>query len=136
MKILIQTIVVLLLLVSSQTYGQAHLGYTEGQIKALYPENGWKTGYTNDGVRYLSTFFGVELFFYYFSKDSGRSVLCTDIIPNASVLNGVVEKYNHKYVVTSDTSWTAYLEKGGIMYITLNYNQENKVSYFSFTPAK
>lgn len=121
---------------TTKVYSQAHLGYTENQIKALHPENEWKAGYTNSGVRYISTFFGVECFFYYFDKDNGLSINCVDIVPNTGVLNGVVEKYNHKYVITSNTTWTAYLENGGIMYITLKYSEESNLSYFSFSPAR
>jgi len=51
-------------------------------------------------------------------------------------MNGQVEMYNKKYVITSDTSWTAYLEDGGIIHISLLYDSENKISFFSYSSSK
>lgn len=36
---------------------------------------------------------------------------------NNATMNRLIEAYNQKNVITSDTSWTAYLDEGEIMYI-------------------
>jgi len=116
--------------------GQAHLGSPESEIKNLHSENSWKSGTTNDGTKYIYTDFNYGTFYYYFDSETKLSKLCIQYPFNVVRLNGQVEAYNKKYVITSDTSWTAYLEDGGIMYIKLMYNKESKISYFTYSDTK
>lgn len=116
--------------------GQAHLGVSESSIKNRYPDNVWKTDYTKTGTRYISTDFFYGEFTYYFSKETGLTYHCIQIPFNIGKLNGQVEAYNKKYVITSDTSWTAYLNDGGIMYIVLKYDSESKLSIFTYSDTK
>lgn len=117
--------------------GQAHLGKTEYAIKAMYPEKKWTADYTTkSGIRYISADMIYGTFTYYFDKETKLSNYCMQIPFNNATMNGQVEAYNKKYVITSDTSWTAYLDEGGIMYIKLIYDSENKISYFSYSDSK
>lgn len=117
--------------------GQAHLGSTEYDIKAMYPNKKWTVGYTTEtNVRYISADMVYGNFTYYFDKDTKLSIYCMQIPFNNATMNGQIEAYNKKYVITSDTSWTAYLDEGGIMYIKLVYDRENKLSYFSYSNSK
>ena len=55
-------------------------------------------------------------------------------IPNdLTSLNAQFDVYNKKYVITSETSWKAYLEGGGIMKINLQYNKEYDIYVFYYT---
>lgn len=116
--------------------GQAHLGSTEYEIKALHPENKWTTGYSNTGGKYISSDMIYGTFTYYFDKETKLSNFNIQIPFNLATLNGQVEAYNKKYVITSDTSWTAYLEDGGMIYIKLIYSEEYKIRYFTYRSTK
>jgi len=71
-------------------------------------------------------------FFYYLDKETGLSNFCIQVIDKMPYLNGQVETYNKKYVIVSDTEWKAYLEGGGLLKITLEYNDEYEVYVFSY----
>ncbi len=117
--------------------GQAVLGRTESYIRSTYPEKKWTTDYTSkSGVKYISADMAYGSFCYYFDKETKLSDYCIQIPFNNATMNGQVEAYNKKYVITSDTTWTAYLEEGGIMYIKLIYNSESNLSYFSYSSTK
>ncbi|MBL0202183.1 MAG: hypothetical protein IPP81_19105 [Chitinophagaceae bacterium] len=116
--------------------GQAHLGSTEYEIKAFHPENKWTTGYTNSGGKFISSDMIYGTFTYYFDTETKLSDYNIQIPFNLTTLNGQVEAYNKKYVITSETSWTAYLENGGMIYIKLIYNEELKIRYFSYRSTK
>jgi len=116
--------------------GQAHLGSTEYEIRSLYPEKNWETSYADNGKKYISANFVFGTFAYYFDPETKLSNFCIQIPFNLAKLNAQVEIYNKKYVITSDTSWTAYLENGGILYIKLVYDRDTKLSYFTYSSPK
>lgn len=116
--------------------GQAHLGVSEYKIRNMYPEKKWTSDYTKNGTKYISADMVYGTFIYYFDKETQLSYYCLQLPFSIPAMNGQVEAYNKKYVITSDRSWTAYLEDGGIMYIKLLYDEENKVSYFSYSDTK
>lgn len=116
---------------------QAHLGSTEFEIKALYPEKKWTVNYTTKaGIKYISTEMVYGNFLYYFDTETKLSNLCLQFPSNNTAMNAQIEAYNKKYVITSDRTWTAYLEEGGIMYISLIYDRENRLSYFKYSNTK
>lgn len=119
-----------------QANAQAHLGSTETAIRNMYPEKVFKSAYTKSGVKYISVDMIYGNFTYYFNKDTKLSDYCIQIPFSIPSMNGQVEAYNKKYVITSDTSWTAYVENGGIMYIKLLYDKESKMSYFTYSDEK
>jgi len=110
---------------------QAHLGSTEQEIRNLHPQNKWKVGYVNNGQRYISS-----NFVYYFTSATNITDYNIQVPFSLANLNGQVEAYNNKYVITSETSWTAYLEDGGMIYIKLLYDEKNKIRYFSYASTK
>jgi hypothetical protein len=116
--------------------GQAHLGVNEYEIKKSHPDKKWTTNYTDDGVKYISSDMVYGNFTYYFDKETNLSNFNIQIPFNQATMNGQVEAYNKKYVITSDTSWTAYLEDGGIIYIKLVYYEGDKIPYFTYLPKK
>ena len=116
--------------------GQAHLGASESSIKKLHSENTWTINYTKKGIKYISSDMVYGNFTYYFDKETGLSDFNIQIPFSLESMNGQVEAYNKKYVITSDTSWTAYLEDGGMIYIKLVYSEENKVRYFTYSSTK
>lgn len=118
------------------TKGQAHLGSSEYLIRNMYPDKKWTINYASNGVKYISADMVYGNFTYYFDKETNLSDYCIQIPYNVATMNGQVEAYNKKYVITSDISWTAYLEEGGIMYIKLLYDSKNQLSYFSYSKNK
>lgn len=130
MKRLLFLIVVLIPILSN---AQAHLGSTEKEIKELHPDKTFKIEYTDDGVKYISTFMYYGTFVYYFDNETGLTNSCMQIIEEMTALNGQVEAYNKKYVIVSKSQWRAYLEGGAIMEITLEYNEEHKLYVFNYS---
>lgn len=116
--------------------GQAHLSSSESSIRAIHSDKIFTTGYTDEGNKYISTDMVYGSFTYYFGKENGLSYYNIQIPFNPATMNGQVESYNNKYVITSDTSWTAYLETGGMIYIKLIYNENSNIRYFSYSNTK
>ena len=123
-------------LLSITAKSQAHLEMPEDSIRAMYPEKTWKDDYTKSGQRYISADMVYGTFAYYFNKKTLLCDYCMQFPFNLVNLNAQVEAYNKKYVITSDTSWTAYLDEGGIIYIILVYDKGSRVSYFSYSETK
>jgi hypothetical protein len=123
---------IIVILFSLKITAQAHLGASLADIKEIHPYNTFTTSYTDDGTKYVTTEMPLGVFAYYFDEN-GLSNMCVQIPSSMVNLNTQVEIYNKKYVITSKTSWTAYLEGGGMMYIKLVYSDENKLYSFIYT---
>ena len=111
---------------------QAHLGSSEDEIREMHIENDFETGYTESGVKYISSFMIYGTFYYYFDAYTELSDFCMQIVDEMPNLNRQVEEYNKKYVIVSDTEWKAYLAGGSVLNITLSYNEENEVYVFYY----
>lgn len=111
--------------------GQVHLGANMANIKAMYPNNTFKTESTVDSITFISTKMQYGTFFYYFDKVTGLSNTCIQIPNNMKDLNTQVEIYNREYVEISDISWKAYIEGGRILKILLSY--ETKINKYVFS---
>ena len=127
-KLLILLCIVLPVLAKSQ----AHLGATMKEIKDFYPNNIFTSDVTVSGNRYITTEMDRGSFTYYFDS-TGLSYLCTLIPKDLFKLNEQVQEFNHEYVITSDTTWKAYLDGGSIMYIKLSYSPQYKLSSFIYS---
>lgn len=127
-------IIILVFLLPFSGYTQAHLGATIYEIKAMHPDNSWEVNYADDGTKYISTDMTLGYFAYFLDKE-GLTSFCIQIPFNLVCLNTQIEIYNKKYVITSKTSWTAYLEGGGIMNISLDYNDEKDFYCFYYTSS-
>lgn len=111
---------------------QAHLGVTLADIKELYPDKTFKIGYTDDGTKYALASMALGTFAYYFDNEE-TTYKCIQYPNNMTALNTQVEIYNKKYVIISETSWKAYLERGGLMNINLEYDEEFNLYIFHYT---
>lgn len=125
-------IVTILLMLPILGMAQAHLGETEYAIKNYHPEATFKTGYDNDGQKYIYTDMALGNFTYYIDSDN-LSHYNIQIPYDMKCVNAQVEIYNKKYVIVSGSKWKAYLEGGFIMYINLYYNTESKLYYFAYS---
>ncbi|MBK7443098.1 MAG: hypothetical protein IPI65_16765 [Bacteroidetes bacterium] len=125
-------LLITLLLFPVAINAQAHLGLTETEIKALYPYNTWVSDYATDGTKYISSDMLYGNFVYYFDSN-GLSEYCLQIPSSMVNLNTQVQIYNQKYVITSTSSWTAYLEGGNIMYIRLKYDSQYELYSFQYS---
>ena len=48
-------------------------------------------------------------------------------------VNAQTEIYNNKYVILNDHSWKAYVNNGGLIYISLDYYVDSKLWVFSYS---
>lgn len=126
------TLLLVALQLSFLCSAQAHLGSTEAEIKALHPDNTWTVDFANDGTKYISSEMALGTFVYYFDEETGVSEYCIQLPSSMTNLNTQVQIYNEKYVITSTTSWTAYLEGGAIMYIRLYYDNAYQLYAFQY----
>ena len=111
---------------------QALIGFSLYQIKAEHPDKIFTIDYTNSGTKYAKTEMSTGTFVYYFDASTGLSNYCILFPKDMGALNGLVETYNSKYVITSETSWTAYLDGGGRMKITLEYDTDYELYVFHY----
>lgn len=130
MQKLIFALIIMLPLIGK---AQAHLGSTLTDIKALHPDKVFTVKYNDDGIKYTYASMYYGTFYYYFDKETELSNLCLQIPDNMTALNAQVEIYNKKYVIISETSWKAYLEGGGLMKISLTYDEDLKDYVFIYT---
>ena len=111
---------------------QAHLGATESEIKSYHQEVTFKIGYTDKNVKYLSGDMAYGTFLYYFDSNNEYTNYCVQVPYDLKSLNALVEIYNKKYVIVSNSSWKGYLEGGVIMFLNLTYNKEYDIYVFSY----
>ena len=123
---------IITLFISIYGNAQAHLGSTLEELKEMHPDKTFTIDYANSGKKFASADMTYGTFSYYFNKETGLTDFCIQIPNNITALNALVEIYNKKYVIVSETSWKAYLDGGAILYINLIYSEENKLSYFSY----
>jgi hypothetical protein len=112
---------------------QAHLGSSFSDLKSMYPEKYFKIEYTTDGSKYTTAEQPLGTFIYYFDSENDLTYMCLQTPDNLQTLNQQIEIYNKKYVITSETTWKAYLEGGGKMNIELIYNEEYDTYIFYYT---
>lgn len=112
---------------------QAHIGVSLSGLKDLYPEKEIVTEHTNEGEMFSIIEQPLGLFFYIFDKETSVTRYCFQIPYSMEDLNTLVKFYNKKYVALSDEKWVAYLEGGGKMNITLEYDEKMKSYVFTYT---
>lgn len=125
-------IIAAMLLIPFTGRTQAHIGSTEKEIREMHPDKTWETGTTKTGEKYIYTQFDYGTFFYYFNDSTGVSDLCLQVPKDMTSMNAQVQIYNGKYVIDSKTTWTAYLEGGGMLFIELKYIEDEKAYIFSY----
>lgn len=108
----------IMILFNSKSFSQSRLGYTESQIRSEFSEQVFSTSYTEKGTKYIH-FTNERLLAMYFFNEENICFLCSATPLNGGVLNYMVENFNKKYVIISDTSWKYYTENGLIIYIDL-----------------
>lgn len=112
---------------------QAHLGATLAQLRAYETDNVFTIDYSSKGQKFVKTDFVYGTFYYYFDNETGLTNFCFQLPKNMAALNAQVESYNKKYVILSENSWRAYLEKDGKMTINLIYDKEYDVYSFIYS---
>lgn len=133
LKIMKTTLTMLLLLICMTVQAQVRLNYSVEEIKSDDELSmfAWTTDYTDAGYMYLS---GVSdkdhiQVLYYFYKEK---CYMTCIVPlNVGALQGIVERYNSKYVIKSSKSWM-YYSTNGILQCSLE-QLDNGTYYFQWT---
>lgn len=118
----------LFLIVGFNSFSQARIGFTESQIRSEFYYLSFEEGVTTEGFKYIYANYERGTIAYYFD-DTGLCIL-TRLIPfTQGDLNYLVESFNSKYVIISETQWKAYLKNGGIVNIYLVTNSDG-LTYF------
>jgi len=109
-----------LLLIISSLFGfsQSRIGYSESDIRKEFSDSKFEVGYTDNNIKYISTYFDQRLFVVYF-LDSKNICYMTSATPtDGGMINYLVESFNKKYVIVDERNWKSYSENG-ILYISL-----------------
>jgi hypothetical protein len=129
MKLVFQiALLISLQILCTNALAQARLGSTEKEIRNDFSEHYIKTGYANDGSKYIYWENNEMLVAYYFNKES-ICESCAIFTKTQGVLNYLVEKYNKNYVIISETKWKMYSENG-IMNIELFFEKDYAIIKF------
>lgn len=112
-------------------YALVQLRATEKEIRSMFPYVSFEYHNSDNGTPYLERRWDDEWFCYYFSKETGD---CFEVFEQPTTqgrINQLAEIYNKKYAITSERSWTAYLDGGRIQYIKMVYIEAT--GKFAFT---
>lgn len=116
-------IILIILFSHSSAAAQARLGVTFDQLKSEFPELTFEYRYSKYGEGFATTHATLGLVTYYFDKVTELSNFCFIIPEDPIALSVMIEGYNKKYVILSETDWIAYLPNGKIIKITLRYDE-------------
>jgi hypothetical protein len=110
---------------------QARLGSTYADLVQEYSDQYLEIRYANDGTPYTIVNFSFGSAAHYFNENFlvKKSILIPYTIKD---LNSIIQVYNDKYVVLSETAWKAYVDGGGIINITLTYNEDTNHYIFHY----
>lgn len=112
------------------TYAVVQLNATQKEIRSMFPSVRFDNFASNNGTPVLERAYNDEYIFYYFDEDGN----CFEVFEQPTTqgrVNQLAELYNKKYVITSNRSWTAYLDGGAINYIKMIYIKDT--GKFAFT---
>lgn len=121
-----------LLFVTSIFYSQARLGYSYTEIFNEFKSKGIKKEKTDEGESFL--FIDDEYVIIHYAFNNKGICNLTRIIPkNDETLKVLIEDYNKKYIVISDTEWKMYQNKM-VSNIRLKYLdfKGKEYTYFEF----
>ncbi len=103
---------ILFILSSIIIFGQARLGSSIADIRSEFRDSNFnlKSGYDSDGDYYINVELERAFVTYYFDNSF---CYITIIVPkNQGALNALVQIYNERYVIKSNTEWNMYSGKG------------------------
>lgn len=127
--------VLFLLFIPYFSFSQAHFGVTIEQLIKYHPDKIWVEGNTDSGVLFYR--FEDETGERNYYVDDEKLVYMCDLVPkDQQQLNTLVNGFNKRYVIKSDTSWYKYLENGSIISIKLIYKKDIKANVFIYQQIK
>jgi len=131
MKHFLLSIALLAILITGTS--QARLGYSEKEIrKELYGVE-LEVSNSDDETYTLGFESAYGAFFYIMDTNTKICEFCMYVMNSQGSVNAMVESFNGKYVILSDTEWRAYTDAGGMVDIALQYNYEHGLYAFIYT---
>jgi hypothetical protein len=124
-------VLILWLLFAESLLAQARIGYTEKQIKSEFANYNFKTAYTKDNTKYIY-WEDADLISAYYLDNKNISYACIIVPKKQGILNYLVESYNKKYVIISETQWKMY-NNNGIVNIELVFR--DGATFIRFTDS-
>jgi len=127
----ILTMSILMLMLNHQdTNAQARIGFSKAEIRSEFsnPIYNLKSGTTEKGKQFIGITTTDSYTFYYFDN-TGYCNISVIIPKNQQVLNKLVQTYNNNYSITSNISWTAYID-GGVLHVSLQFFKEGGYAFY------
>ena len=102
------SIIVLLSTIILTANSQARMWSTADEIMTEFKEQNPLKETDEDGSKYIQIDFTGFAMFYYYLNDDNKCYECFIMPDDEGDLHGIIERYNNKYVVVSDTQWKFY----------------------------
>lgn len=127
-------LVLLLILLSHQVMSQAVIGYTPPQLREKFPNVSWeygKWGPEGDKTMMMMIWRSDEMVVNYFFNKNNVTESCTIVPLTQGILQGMVEKYNNRYVIVDKQTWRFYND--GTIFLCKLKALDTGVFYFWWT---
>ena len=109
---------------SLSAMSQAMIGFNMSEVRDNFPDAKWSYGIWEEENRLQSMTFEDDNMAVIFYFNSSYVCFITAIVPKTQgFLQGMIEKYNSRYVVVNDTSWKFYTN-GGVLKCTLEHTDK------------
>ena len=96
------------------SYSQAKIGFNMSDIRKEFPNKKWEYGKWGDEKLNRMSFTDDDVTVIYYLDDNNLSI-STAIFPlSQGLLQGMIERYNKRYVIVDDTHWKFYIN-GGVL---------------------
>lgn len=118
------------LLFAGASLAQALVGFTMSEVRDKNPGVTWGYGRWGESKQFQTMSFeddyiGVA---YYFNEE--YRCVGTVIVPkNQGVLQGMIERYNNRYVVVDDNNWKFYTQ-GGVLRCVLGTTEKGAYYFY------
>jgi hypothetical protein len=113
---------------------QAVIGYTPPQLREKFPNVSWeygKWGPEGDKTMMMMIWRSDEMVVNYFFNKNNVTESCTIVPLTQGILQGMVEKYNNRYVIVDKQTWRFYND--GTIFLCKLKALDTGVFYFWWT---
>lgn len=128
------TIIVLLSTIVLTAKAQVRMWATADEIMTEFKDQNPSKGTEDDGTEYISINFPDYAMFYYYLNEDDVCYRCFVMPEDVGDLHAIVERYDNRYVIVSDTQWKFY-SGINVSYIKLRETKTG-VTYFEWYDPK
>ena len=131
-KTIFKTLIAMLFLtmLGNDAVSQPLFGYTPSEVRSEFPNASWTYDKWGDNKDMLMMSYSTQTFEVSYLFNQNNKSVFTSISPTKQgTLQYLIETYNNRYVIISNTKWKLY--KGGSIFVC-ELLQKNDGSYFFF----